>query len=238
MSQNAAPIVPEPINRASVADSVFDHVRRQILTLELEPGTKISEVDIATALGVSRQPVRDAFYRLSQVGFLVIRPQRATTVSLISRRAVMQARFIRTALEAATIATASERLTPQDYTALRDILDLQRIAMDAGEKTRFHQLDDQFHYEICRRAGLEFTWDLIYEHKAHMDRVRLLSLSFASQDAFDDHLAIFEHMQARRADRASAALRVHLGRIQDQFDRIQAAHDDWFSHSDDTAPWF
>ena len=65
----------EPVGRPSVADHVFDELRREILTLELAPGTKLSEVEVATQMGVSRQPVRDAFYRLSKLGFLLIRPQ-------------------------------------------------------------------------------------------------------------------------------------------------------------------
>ena len=74
------PTAPRP----SVTDQVFDELQRQVMTLELAPGTRISEVEVAKTLDVSRQPVRDAFYRLSKLGFLVIRPQRATTVSLIS----------------------------------------------------------------------------------------------------------------------------------------------------------
>jgi DNA-binding GntR family transcriptional regulator len=80
----------------------------QILLLELPPGTKMSEVEVAKALGVSRQPVRDAFYRLSKLGFLSIRPQRATLVSQISSTAVLQARFVRNALEAETVRTACQ----------------------------------------------------------------------------------------------------------------------------------
>jgi DNA-binding GntR family transcriptional regulator len=79
----------EPLNRPSVADTVFDELHSQILLLELPPGTKMSEVEVAKALGVSRQPVRDAFYRLSKLGFLSIRPQRATLVSQISSTAVL-----------------------------------------------------------------------------------------------------------------------------------------------------
>ena len=55
-------------------------------TLDLPPGARLSEAEVARQMGVSRQPVRDAFCRLSQLGFLTIRPQRATTVSPISER--------------------------------------------------------------------------------------------------------------------------------------------------------
>ena len=94
MTKTNIDTVLSPLNRLSVADSVFDELHRQILTLELQPGAKISEADVAKALGVSRQPVRDAFYRLSKLGFLSMRPQVATTVSLISKKSVQQAPLI------------------------------------------------------------------------------------------------------------------------------------------------
>ena len=64
--------------------------------------------------------------------------------------------------------------------------------MAAGDRERFHALDDEFHRRICALAGHEFAWALIRENKAHMDRVRFLSLSFGAQAALDDHVAILD----------------------------------------------
>ena len=219
----------EPLNRPSVADTVFDELNRQILSLELPPGTRMSEVEVAKALGVSRQPVRDAFYRLSKLGFLAIRPQRATLVSQISETGVLQARFIRAAIEAETVRMACRVLTSEDHAALDEILERQRLAVEAKDPLVFHTLDDQFHKEICERAGLGFAWDIIRENKAHMDRVRFLSLSFASQDAFGDHLEIMEAIRARDEDRAMHHMRVHMSRIKEQIVRIRADHEQYFA---------
>jgi DNA-binding GntR family transcriptional regulator len=215
--------------RPSVADQVFEELRRQILSLELTPGTKLSEVEVAKAMGVSRQPVRDAFYRLTKLGFLLIRPQRATTVTLISSAAVMQARFIRTAIELETVRVAADALTTEDIGVLEQVLADQRDAVDHDDHPRFHQLDDRFHHEICTRAGLGFAWEIIAENKGHMDRVRMLSLSSASEDAFGDHLRIFDALKAQDSDRATAAMRAHLTRIRQQIERIRAANHDWFA---------
>ncbi|NUB43210.1 GntR family transcriptional regulator [Fertoebacter nigrum] len=220
------------IDRPSVADQIFDALHAQVLSLQLPPGAKISEVDVARIMGASRQPVRDAFYRLSKLGFLLIRPQRATTIALISTRAVMQARFIRTALEAETMRAACTAMTPADHAALDVLIDQQRAAMLAGDRLGFHQLDDQFHREICERAGLGFAWDIIRESKAHMDRVRYLSLSFASQAAFDDHVMLLDALKARDEVAAVQGMRVHLARILEQITRIRADHRDYFAEED------
>ncbi|TGD66041.1 GntR family transcriptional regulator [Tabrizicola sp. WMC-M-20] len=218
----------EPVQRPSVTDAVFEELHRQILSLDLPPGTKVSEVDVARIMGVSRQPVRDAFYRLSTLGFLTIRPQRATVVSAISEAAVMQARFIRSAIEAQTVRMACERLGEGDFAALDRVIDQQRDAVEAHDAMGFHALDDLFHRELCERSGHGFAWDIIRENKAHMDRVRFLSLSFASQDAFGDHLKVMEALRTRNADAAIAAMHVHLSRIKEQVRRIRGENEAFF----------
>jgi GntR family transcriptional regulator, rspAB operon transcriptional repressor len=218
----------ERIQRPSVSDVVFEELNRQILTLVLAPGMKVSEVDVAQALGVSRQPVRDAFYRLSKLGFLTIRPQRATTVSLISERSVMQARFVRTAIELETVRAACERLTERDIDALTAILDEQAGTVAPRDSERFHQLDDQFHREISERAGHGYVWDIIRENKGHMDRVRYLSLSFASERAYREHREILAAIRSRNVDAATAAIRTHLSRIVDLIVQIRASYSTYF----------
>ncbi len=229
MEMKGALRVLEPIQRPSVADSVFDELHRQILRLDLPPGTKMSEAEVAKALGVSRQPVRDAFYRLSKLGFLTIRPQRATTVSAISEKAVMQARFIRAAIEMETAREACAVLGADDWAALEANLSAQEGAVRARDPEAFHRLDDQFHREICERAGKGFAWDQIRETKAHMDRVRFLSLSFASERAFEEHKAILAAIRDRDGARAAEMVRLHLSRIIDQIVRIRAENAPYFA---------
>lgn len=219
----------EIAQRPSVADQVYAELYRQVLSLELKPGSKISEVDIAKAMGVSRQPVRDAFYRLSKLGFIQIRPQRATTIALISSSAVMRARFIRTALEVETVRVAATRLTEADLSELDRIIEAQDAAIERNDRAAFHGLDDRFHREICERTRLGFTWELIAENKGHMDRVRMLSLSFASRTAWDDHCHILAALRARDVEGSVQAMRAHLSRIKEQIDRIFSANHDWFA---------
>ena len=219
--------------RTSAADGVFEILHDRILTLDLPPGTKVSEADMAAAMGVSRQPVRDAFYRLAKLGFLTIRPQRATTVSVISTRAVMEAQFVRTAIEAETVRIACAALTTGDLHALQALLDRQGQAVAAGDKPGFHALDDRFHREICERSGHGQVWDIIREQKSQMDRVRFLSLAFASGDAYGDHLAVFAALAARDVVAAVDLMRQHLGRILAQIRRIRAEHGQFFAEEDD-----
>jgi len=218
----------DPVRTPTAADRVFEVLYEQVVTLALPPGTRLSEVEVAKAAGVSRQPVRDAFWRLSQLGFLTIRPQRSTEVSAISERAVQQARFVRTALEVETVRVATGEFGAKEYAVLDDLIAAQAAAVAAQDREGFHALDDEFHHRICALSGHEFAWALIREKKAHMDRVRFLSLSFGAPQALEDHLAILAPMRAGDAEAAAAAMRTHLGRIEDILARIRVTHGDHF----------
>lgn len=215
--------------RASAADQVFDALYRQIVTLELEPMVKVSETEVARQTGVSRQPVRDAFYRLSQLGFLTIRPQRATTVTPISAKAVLQARFVRTALEVETVRVAATGLSSDGLDLIDAHMEQQEKAVDRSERERFHALDDGFHRLICELSGVGFAWALIRESKAHMDRVRYLSLAFGARSAFEDHQRILEALRRRDPDLASAAMRKHLSKIEQILAQIRAENGRYFA---------
>jgi GntR family transcriptional regulator, rspAB operon transcriptional repressor len=198
----------------TVTDQIFELLYDRVVNLTLPPGAKLSEAEVAAQMGVSRQPVRDAFYRLSQLGFIEIRPQRATIVTPISEEAVLQAYFIRAALEEACMRVAVDRLTDDHFAALDRLIDLQAEEIAAGNRRQFHALDDQFHHDICTFAGLEFVWTLVKENKGHMDRARYLSLSYGADTAFKEHREILDALRRRDAPAAVLAIRQHLSRIE------------------------
>ena len=220
------------INRPSVADQIFSELYHNVVSLKLLPGAKISEAEVAKAMGVSRQPVRDAFFRLSNMGFLEIRPQRATKISKISEQAVLHAQFIRTALEIETVRIACEQLNQQDFKFLREILDEQEKVADAPNKMTFHSLDDMFHRELSERAGAGFVWRLIQENKGHMDRVRFLSLSYASYDAHSEHTKVLDAIEKGDPKTAIKEMRAHLATVVDHIQRIRSESSIYFAEEE------
>ncbi|MDB9706967.1 GntR family transcriptional regulator [Planktotalea frisia] len=232
-SEMSLPLI-QPAPQPTVSEQVFNILQQRILTLELPPQTKISEADVSKKMGVSRQPVREAFKRLAKLGFLNIRPQSGTMVSLISERDVLRAKFIRIALEVHTCRTACEDITPKGIEALSDLIAQQRAAVAANDKRLFHALDDAFHREICVQSGVGFVWELILDSKAHMDRIRMLSLDATSQQrlALNEHIVILDAISERKPDDAAAAFTQHLSRIDVLIASIKAENHSWFT--DDT----
>ena len=142
---------------------------------------------------------------------------------------MLQARFIRTALEVETVQTAARMLNGRQLQRLQTIIQRQEAAVEAGDKLGFHALDDEFHRLICEFTDLLFAWTVIKEHKAHMDRVRYLSLSFGAQSALDEHKQILAALQAHDEQKAALVMRVHLSRIAGIIAMIRKDHDQYFA---------
>ena len=117
---------------ATVGNKVFEAMRQAIIQLQLRPGDPLSEAEMARQFGVSRQPVREAFIKLAEVGLVEIRPQRGTSVVMISRREVENARFIREAIEVAVARKAALEPSPRHHDVLDALIERQRLASAAG----------------------------------------------------------------------------------------------------------
>lgn len=204
----------------SVTDRVFDSLYRAITCLELPPGTKMSEADVAERLGVSRQPVRDAFYRLSQRGYLEIRPQRATRVSRISVEQVLNAMFVRSALECACVEQIPA-LDADQITSLEAILKKQSQALNNNRDAEFNDLDESFHKRLCELAGRGHIWTLILEQKGHLDRVRWLTLATQRQAVLDEHYSILNALTAGQTYQAKSLLHSHTTKVRDSLYQVR-----------------
>ncbi len=209
---------PTPI--VSITDRVFKHLFQAITQLDLRPGTKLSEAEIADQLGVSRQPVRDAFFRLSQRGYVQILPQRGTLVSRISEDQVLNAMFIRMALECACIKEVPA-LSADQIKSLSDILEDQKAAIQADDGPSFNIADESFHQFLCKFAGRGHIWSLILEQKGHLDRLRWLSLAYHQKAAVSEHQGILDALTIGRTDRAEALLKAHLNKVQHMLPQIR-----------------
>ena len=224
---------PEPIARR-----VFRELRRAIITMHFKPGQALSEQDIAGRLGVSRQPVREAFIKLGEAGLLTIRPQRGTFVVRISTKQVFDARFVREAVELAIVRRACMELADGTIETLRENLEAQRDAADDLRPQRFMELDEAFHRAIAQGAGCEYAWRMIEETKAQMDRVRYLSLPHATplERLIVQHEAVADAIAARDPERAEAAMRRHLREILTSLPELEQRFPDLFDHDATPAP--
>ena len=102
-------------------------IKENIVNLQLEPGSMISEQDIANELNLSRTPVHEAMQELSSTKIIEILPQRGSHVSLIDMAHVEEAVFIRATIESAVTEMACKQATEQDLQEMEENVALQRF---------------------------------------------------------------------------------------------------------------
>ncbi|MEL6572217.1 MAG: GntR family transcriptional regulator [Pseudomonadota bacterium] len=218
------------LERTTGSDLVFDHLFDQITKLELLPGTKISESEVAKAFGYSRQPVREAFTRLAGLNLLLVRPQRATVVRPFSRELISNARFVRAAIELEVVRAATVGRDKSIDPKLRSNMKAQAAAIAASETERFHELDYEFHRLLCLSARQEFAFNLIAANKAQVDRLCMLALT--SKDAMEvlhaDHERLLAAITSGDIPNADQTLREHLGRLTPTIEAIYTTHRAYF----------
>lgn len=213
-----------------IAPQLVALLRKSIAELRLAPGSALSEKEIAAQYGVSRQPVREAFIKLSEAGLVEIRPSRGTYVMKISVREVANARFVREAIEADIARHAARLATTDNLRALSNLIAGQKAASAAGDFARFNSFDEAFHRELAEIVQNDFAMRVVESARFQTDRVRLLSLPDASpiDVLISQHEAILACLVARDGDGAARAMSNHLREILRALPNIAAAHPDFF----------
>lgn len=195
----------------SAAPQVYDWLRDAILRGVFAPGSRLSEGEIGKQIGVSRQPVREAFIRLTAEGLAEVRPQRGTFISRISVSAVLSARLIREAVESDLIRMVAERIDPALLVELDRQIDEQWLAIERDDIEAFVRLDDRFHFLLARAAGQERVWAVLEGLKSHMNRLRhITARTFDVRRLVDQHAAIVDALRQGQVDAAEQAMRHHL----------------------------
>ena len=218
------------LRQGTIGLRVYDSLRLAIVQLQLRPGHLLSEAEVAKQLGVSRQPVREAFIKLAEVGLVEVRPQRGTFVVLISRREVENARFIREAIEVAIVRKACTVASPADIAAMREIVNRQKALIANNDRPTFFRLDEALHQTLARSVDCEQAWRLLENLKAQMDRVRYLSMPLATpiETLIAQHEAIIEAVAAGAPDMAEQKMREHLSEILKSLPKIAAMRGEMF----------
>ena len=220
----------QPLTPRTTTDLVFDYLHAKIQSLELRPGTRISEAEVAADLGVSRQPVRDAFNRLGNLKLLKIRPQRATRVSGFSLPHIQNTRFLRLAIELEVLREACLKWDADRAQALRCNLDLQHQTIAQDRLSEFHRIDYDFHELLCVLGGRPLAFEKVAQCKQEVERLCVLSMykSGEAPGILEDHESIASALGKRDFDKLEKVVRRHLSRLDCVIAAIHEEHSEYF----------
>jgi DNA-binding GntR family transcriptional regulator len=212
------------------APQVFEHLRDQIISMALPPGTVLSRPELAEQYGISQTPVRDALIRLGEEGLVDIFPQHATVVSPIDVAMAGQAHFLRRSVELEIVRTLALQADPVLLERLRATVARQRMMLQLDNLEEFTVNDQAFHRELYDAAKVPDLWALVRRQSGHLDRLRRLHLPIPGKAlaVLRDHDAIVDAIASADPVRAQDAVRAHLSGTLANIDEIRTQFAGYF----------
>lgn len=213
----------------SARDFAFRVLRDNIVSVDLKPGTLVSENEIAMELGVSRTPVREAIIDLAKAGIIETLPQRGSYVALIDSKMVDESRFLRQVLDSAVIEVACEVADSETLDKLEENVHLQEFYLEKQAAERIYELDNEFHKLIYTAAQKDIIYEMRSTMMIHFDRVRTLSVeTVKDMKIVSDHRNMLEAIKSKDRLRAVELVNKHLSRYQVDENLIKEQFPEYF----------
>ncbi len=226
--------------KGSISDTVYEGLRKSIITLKLKPGDEININSIAENMSASRSPVRDALLRLEKEGLVDIMPQKGTRVSRIDLALMHEERFLRATLEEKIIGLCIKKQTHSDLVRMETVLQLQKKSLETPDFISFLDYDDDFHQIFFEAANKRMCWEIVQSTSGHYRRFRLLILRNASEakQIYAQHLELFEMIRKKHTEDALDRIRAHLSKIIIEEIELREEYPDYFTNPADSTAWF
>ena len=193
-------------------DVVFNTLREAILKGELKPGERLMELQLASKLGVSRTPIREAIRMLEQEGLAVTMPRKGAEVAKMTLKDMEDVLEVREALDELAAKIACKKISDDELANLKTIKDEFKRSMDSGDVKKIAEEDVKFHdaiYEATNNAKLVSMMNNIREQ---MYRYRLEYIKDADkrQILVVEHDYILKAIRSRHVAEAKKAIREHI----------------------------
>jgi DNA-binding GntR family transcriptional regulator len=195
-----------------MAEEAYRTLKWKILSLELEPGSFLNELELTAATGLGRTPVHQALHRLQFDGLVEIRPRKGVVVRKWSPQQIGHLIEARKPVEAAIVRLAAQRATDREIEAAARLLATGRRLILKSDRDGLLQLDQAFHRSLALASRNPVLAEVL--ESLHQRSTLLWFIPIADRPEYEavqsQHEAILAAVQARDAAAAAAAMEAHL----------------------------
>ena len=203
----------------SLTEMALERLREAIVSGQFRLGEPLSEIQLATSMGTSKTPVREALAQLRLEGLVTVVPQSGTFVFTLSSTEVIKLCEFRFILELAALKLAYQLNRATFSKALRKIVDNMSEARERGDVTEYLRLDTAFHeqlFSFCDNQYLADAYSLIVGKIAAL-RTHLSSMPEHTQLSFQEHIEFVDVLEKENLEEAISILETHIGRSRETY---------------------
>ena len=200
--------------RKSLHEKVYESLRKSIIHGTLQAGQRLIEEQLAHQAGISRTPVREAFYKLERDDLVARLPKGGFAVKKFTREDAEEIFGIRSALESYAAYLAAHHITPDKIATLEKKIDESEKALENQDYDRVVELHTDFHdllYKSCKSKKLT---EMINNFSDYFYRYRaaLLHSETGFKHSIEDHRHMLEAMKKKNPRLVERLVRNHLSR--------------------------
>lgn len=212
-ANEAVGLVPDA--HLTLADRVFAQMQEAIINGDLEPGSKVSEAELAARYGVSRGPLREALRRLEGRQLITRIPHVGVRIMALSLDELLQIYQVRETLEGLACRLAAIHMSDVEIQELRALL-LRHEAQIAEQEGRAYIQEEgnvDFHYRVIQGSHNAVLVQMLCGELYH--RVRIYRGQFSVTEgrpakALGEHQRIVDAIEARDGELAEFLMRRHI----------------------------
>ena len=193
-------------------DVVFNTLREAILKGDLKPGERLMELQLASKLGVSRTPIREAIRMLEQEGLAVTTPRKGAEVAKMTLKDMEDVLEIRDALDELAVRIACQKISDEQLRQLEDMKELFEKSTQTGNVKKIAEADVTFHDVIYEATGNPKLVTLLNNLREQVYRYRVEYIKDPKNypTLIAEHEAILESLKNRDVKNAVEAMHVHV----------------------------
>jgi DNA-binding GntR family transcriptional regulator len=223
-------VSPVRAETASVAEQSYQSLRQAILTMDIyRPGAdlRLDEQRLASALGVSRTPVRQALARLQHEGLVQVLPRRGVMIVRKDKSEITEMIRAWAALESMAARLLCERASDEEIRGLRDLFSTFEDGELRLHLDEYSEANLDFHQRIIELAGSPVISSMVDGLLVHVRAIRgrMIGEEDRAERSIVDHLHIIEALESRDAELAERLVRDHALDLAEDVERTSARLD-------------
>ncbi|MEA4807245.1 GntR family transcriptional regulator [Acetobacterium wieringae] len=207
--------------RTLYSDEIREVIKQAIISEELKPGERVVETRWAKKLGVSQSPVREAIRDLEMMGFIENRPYQGAFVRKMDKKDVIDAYYVREALEMAAMRYAVEVITDEQLVDILNVMEEMKQAVKDGNFELFVEKDSLFHEKIMQVSDNELLIKLwnqckIREYTSISAWISDLTLETLAER----HNSLYQALKTKNKEMAMEAVAEHFEVLIEEMNNI------------------
>ena len=215
----------ESSNISRLSEHLRERIEESIATGALGPGTRLDEVELAEACGVSRTPIREALIQLEAAGFIAKRPRKGWEVAAIAPSRLCEMFDVMAELESMCGRLAARRASEAEQRRIRAAHLACLAARDGNDPAEYSRLNEVFHRAIYEASHNSFLIEQATALHRRLRPYRRLQLRVRNrmQTSYDEHASIVAAIEAGDGAGAGEVLRAHVMVLGERFADLLAS---------------